>query len=919
MSGVTYFGRYELRTLLGAGGMGEVYEAFDHEQSRLVALKVLPVALASDEGFVERFKRESFVAAQLTDPHVIPIHRYGTIQGRLYIEMRLVRGADLAAIIERGGALSAHRAVSLVSQTAEALDAAHAENLVHRDVKPSNLLITTRDFLYLVDFGIAHAFGINTTGKALTATGATVGTLDYMAPERFMDRTEDGARTGVDPRVDVYSLACVLYECLSGTRPFPFAGLPALMHAHLSDLPPRPTATRPDLPPALDEVVLRGMAKDPGDRYPSAGALAADAAAAVRDLPPVRPSTTDPAGPGSHRLRTVTATAPPTQPAAARPGSFAAPPPSHTPAETPRPASGTATPPEPRHRSRRVRWMAVGACVAVVVALGAVLAGRLESGAPDDRSATTGEPAGPVTPDDQIVFALAGAPSTLDPLYATDGETFRVTRQMTEGLVTFLPGTADVAPALAQSWQSSPDGLTWSFNLREGARFHDGTIVDAQAVCFNLDRMYHQSGAGASRARYWTDTMGGFAGQVDQSGEPVPSVYRSCTAQASGTAVITLSRCTSKFPGILALPPFSIQSPTALQQYDANDVVAENDSFVYPAYATEHPTGTGPFRFQSYDRTTNTVTLVRNQDYWGQQARTQSLVFETIPDEGARRQQLQAGTIDAYDLPDPADWAALEAGGFTVARRPAFNVLYLGINQKNNPALTDLKVRQAIAYAVNRPQFVNSDLPEDSQVAAIFYPDTVDGWTDDVQLYDYDPQRARDLLAQAGADRLTVDFWWPTDVSRPYLPDPKRAFTALRADLEAVGITVNETSSSWNGGYLKGVENQQPDLFLLGWVGDYNTPDNFVGSFFIEMPNRFGTDVAPWGAMLSQDLTAADAIVDPDQRDTEYVRISKKLLNQYLPAVPISHSPAAIAISGHLNGLIPSPVFDEHFSTVDKS
>ena len=282
MTASSLFGPYEIRSLLGRGGMGEVYEAFDREQNRLVALKLLPAALLSDVGFVERFRRESFAAAQLNDPHVIPIHRYGEIDGRLYLDMRLVRGLDLGALLQRDGALPPERTVPMIAQAADALDAAHAANLIHRDVKPSNLLVTERDFVYLVDFGIAHTFGMGTTAKALTATGAAIGTLDYMAPERFIGRSD------IDSRADVYSLACVLYECLTGQRPFPVDGLPALLYAHLNTEPPRVTAVRPELPAAVDDVVARGMAKEPDQRYFSAGELAQATAAALNSSPAER-------------------------------------------------------------------------------------------------------------------------------------------------------------------------------------------------------------------------------------------------------------------------------------------------------------------------------------------------------------------------------------------------------------------------------------------------------------------------------------------------------------------------------------------------------------------------------------------------------------------------------------------------------
>jgi peptide/nickel transport system substrate-binding protein len=538
------------------------------------------------------------------------------------------------------------------------------------------------------------------------------------------------------------------------------------------------------------------------------------------------------------------------------------------------------------------------------------------SGSASGDAAAGGEPA---DPDGQIIFGSAGAPSMFDPLYATDGQTFIVTRQLDEGLVGFKPGTAEVAPALAQSWEQSEDGLTWTFKLQDGVKFHDGTPLDGAAVCYNLDRMYAQAGAGATQAQYWGQTMGGFKGEVDESGAPKPSVYAACSAPDAGTAVITLTRYTSKFPAILGLTSFSIQSPTALKQYDADNVVAEGDSFVYPAYALEHPTGTGPYKFQAYDKANNTVTLVRNEDYWGEKAKTKTLIFKIIPDETARKQELQAGTIDGYDLPNAADWDALKAAGFQVEIRPAFNILYMGMNQKNNPALKDLRVRQALAYALNREQFVTSQLPDGATVAPIYYPDTVSGFTDDVEQYAYDPQKAKDLLTQAGASNLTLNFWWPTEVSRPYMPDPKSVFTAFKADLEAVGITVTETSKPWNGGYLDGVEAEQPDVFLLGWTGDYNTPDNFIGTFFTDTPNRFGTENAEWGAKLSTDLKAADSIPDDTGREAAYVALNKQLINEYLPAVPISSSPPALVLAGDVQGLVPSPLTDEKFYTVYKN
>ncbi|WP_232667866.1 serine/threonine-protein kinase [Pseudonocardia sp. TRM90224] len=257
------FGPYLLQGLVGRGGMGEVFRAFDTVKQRTVAVKRLSSHVASDVEFQARFRRESEVAARLREAHVIPIHDYGDIDGRLYIDMRLVDGVDLDTVVAGAGAVSEERAVQIVAQVASALDAAHADGLVHRDVKPSNVLLTDDDFAYLVDFGIAAPV----SGARLTVTGTALGTMAYMAPELF-----DGAHRR-DKRVDVYSLACVLYKLLTGRRPFEADGLAAMMHAHVNVTPPPPSRVAA-VSPAFDEVLARGMAKNPDERYQRAGDLA---------------------------------------------------------------------------------------------------------------------------------------------------------------------------------------------------------------------------------------------------------------------------------------------------------------------------------------------------------------------------------------------------------------------------------------------------------------------------------------------------------------------------------------------------------------------------------------------------------------------------------------------------------------------
>ena len=323
------FGRYRLIELIGEGGMGRVFKAHDTQLLRDVAIKVLPPEFTTEPGYREQFLREAETSAQLTEPHIIPIQDAGEIDGQLYLVMPLVDGIDLASLLERDGPMSPQQAVKVIEQLAAALDAAHAAGLVHRDVKPSNVLITGPGFVCLTGLGIAHG----STATKLNSTGAIVGTYAYMAPERFSSGP-------VDARSDVYALTCVLHECLTGEHPFPGDSMEQQIAGHLTLDPPQPSAGRPAVPPELDEVIARGMAKDPDERYQTA----LDLAVAARQAVPEAVAETAP----------VSVPAPFTAPAPAQPP----------------PEAGS------RAKSRRAPWIIAAVAVALAVLIAAAIGVR---------------------------------------------------------------------------------------------------------------------------------------------------------------------------------------------------------------------------------------------------------------------------------------------------------------------------------------------------------------------------------------------------------------------------------------------------------------------------------------------------------------------------------------------------------------
>jgi serine/threonine protein kinase len=532
------FGAYRIEALLGRGGMGEVYRAYDTEHDRVVALKVLSEQLAADQGYRERFRREAHAAARLNEPHIVPIHRYGEIEGRLFLDMRLVPGTDVAVALAQQGPMAPERAVSIVSQVARALDSAHADGLVHRDVKPSNILLTGAgddEFVYLVDFGIARSTS-DTQGPALTQTGAALGSFEYMAPERFLEKP-------ADERVDVYALACVLFECLTARRPFTGDGLATLMYAHLNTDPAAPSALRADLPPALDEVVRTGLAKDPDERYGSAGELAAAARralsasgvtpkpelrvpaappTAITPLPFAPPQTvgfSNPGPPGGY--------GPPSDPGP--PGGYG--PPSDPGAQLPfgpptgpvqpgygppgqYPPGGAPAPGGGRKRNLVPLIVAAAVVVAVLLVVGAVLLTRDGGGSQADAGTTTGPSTrtstapGTTTPPATTPPGPAGDPE--EKLRAALPADFRAA----ECTTTTPAGDGDIAALNCGTSRSQPGPALSSFYLYEDADTLE-RVFSADVGERGLDRLTRSQACPADQGyNDYTGSDGSKAGMV---------------------------------------------------------------------------------------------------------------------------------------------------------------------------------------------------------------------------------------------------------------------------------------------------------------------------------------------------------------------------------------------------------------------
>ncbi len=517
---------------------------------------------------------------------------------------------------------------------------------------------------------------------------------------------------------------------------------------------------------------------------------------------------------------------------------------------------------------------------------------------------------------DTFVIGAEGDPILLDGSLVSDGTSLRVTTQIFEGLVKNKPGTLQIAPSLATSWKASKSGLSWTFALRKGVKFTDGTVFNSAAVCTNFTRWWYRPSElqGDDVSYYWNTVFGGYAKPAPGGNGPDKALYRGCKTAGPYSVKIILSRRSSSFLGALALANFGIASPTALVKYkaDAGTVGADGQFRPTGTFATQNPIGTGPYKLQSW-KIGDKLVLVRNDKYWGPKAKTKTVILRPISDTTARVTALQTGEVDFANNLTPQDAAVVKSNSnLRLQYRPAFNVGYVGINQKIAP-LNNLKVRQAIAYGLDRKSVVSAFYGGQGQLADQFLPPLVEGFArKGVPQYTYNPTKAKQLLQEAGVKiPLELEFWYPTDRPRGYMPDPPRNFQAFAASLEKSGFKIKPVPGQWRGGYVSGLQGGQAALYLFGWTGDFGDPANFMNVHFGQETSQFGFN----DPKLFTLLTNADQETDNAKRVRLYQQASIYVM-QRLPMVPYVHTTVALGFKKNVKGYVTSPVELESFATV---
>jgi peptide/nickel transport system substrate-binding protein len=508
-------------------------------------------------------------------------------------------------------------------------------------------------------------------------------------------------------------------------------------------------------------------------------------------------------------------------------------------------------------------------------------------------------------PSAVFTFGTASQPLGLDPALVSDVESYRITRQVLEGLVGVDQTTGQPTPLLATEWNQSDEGRAYTFKLREKVTFQDGAPFDAAAVCSNFDRWFNFPETLRQQAP-GTTFKGVFKAHADQA--PL-SIYKGCAALAPDNVRIELTQPFTGFLQALTLPAFAISSPQAMAAQSADVLDQSRDGQPVSAYAL-HPVGTGPYEFSSWDR--GSVALSSNQKYWGDKGQIETINFVTYDHPQTRMQALLDGKIDGYDTVTAGNFDQLVKRGKQIIQRDPFSVMYLGMNQEV-PILQNLKVRQAIEMALDKDTLIRRFFIDNTAQASQFVPPKLSGFNNNAPSPGHNPAKAKELLAEAGYQGEELKFYYPLNVSRPYLPTPEKIYAEISRELTAVGLNIKPVPVDWSDGYLQKVTSPgDHGLHLLGWNGSYADPDNFVGPLFGEKTGEFGYQ----DPQVFSKIARARGLPEGRERTEQYQTINAQIAAT-VPAVPIAFPISALALSDRVLRYPASPVLNEVFTNIE--
>ncbi|MCZ2260251.1 ABC transporter substrate-binding protein [Sporosarcina sp. G11-34] len=492
---------------------------------------------------------------------------------------------------------------------------------------------------------------------------------------------------------------------------------------------------------------------------------------------------------------------------------------------------------------------------------------------------------------DTLVFGRGGDSTSLDPSRVTEGETFKVTVNLFETLLNFGEQDTTIQPGLAKSWDPSEDGLTYTFELEEGVKFHDGTDFNADAVVANFERW---ANGDADTFPYYNSMFGGFKGDEGH-------VIKSVTAEGDHTVIIQLTRPQAPFLKNIAMSMFAIASPTAIEEF--------GDKF------DSNPVGTGPFKFVDWKRN-DSITIEKNEEYWQDGLpKLNRVIFKSIPDNNARLNALVAGDIDLADGINPSDGIAIEAdSNLQLFERPSMNIGYLGLTV-TRPPFDKKEVRQAMNYAIDKQSIIDAFFEGRAESAKNPMPPSISGYNDDIEEYPFDPEKAKELLKEAGLeDGFTMELW-AMPVPRPYMPDGGKVAEVIQKNLADVGITAEIKSFEW-ATYLDLASKGEADAFMLGWTGDNGDADNFL-YVLLDEDNIGSNNYTYFKNDEMHDLfIEAQTEVDEEKR-TDLYKKAQEIIHEEAPWVPLAHSIPLLGGSADLTGFVPHPTGSDLLSNVE--